>query len=372
MHLSMSGTQKPIGWQDRQRHLAIEQHYVQKLQRLQNAVIRQENKHLHNALRRLGMKPDSDLADAAVDHTSGPSPPVRAVNGQKHVTGCGSDYRQALWQTQPALDRRLPGIAATTITWGASAERRRKLPRAVPATTTVVDDEIVRIVQEQRVRLSAVGRQRAPQKVSPLHPRPQRPVPGSSLYEQVFEKTVRGRYKSVRLPHRLKATALRASPIIDSFMNSFGVDAPRPEKVAGCEAPASSPVDWAVTRQYSHSALVLQGPPTSPVSSDYLYDPWHGAVGWSEAATRASSVRDLDPLTSASASVSEDYIDRPASNRETEPEVNRDDGLSPCTTPPDDIRGRYSPSIFALRTARTLPVPTSGLRTRGVDPTDAV
>ena len=351
-------------------------------QRLQNAVIRQENKHLHNALRRLGMKPDSDLADAAADLTSGPSPPVRAVNGRKHVTGCGGDYRQTLWQTQPALDRRLPGIAATTITWGASAERRRKLPpRPVPTSTTVVDDEIVRIVQEQRVRLSAVGRQRAPQKVSPLHPRPQRPVPGSTLYEQVFEKTVRGRYKSVRLPHRLKATALRASPIIDSFMSSVGVDAPRPEKVSGCEAPASSPVDWAVTRQYSHSALVLQGPPTSPVNSDYLYDPWHGAVGWSEAATRASSVRDLDPLTSASPS--QDYIDRPASSRrlpadeardKTEPEVNRDAGLSPCATPTpsDDIRGRSSSSIFALRTARTLPVPISGLRTRGVDPTDAV
>ena len=100
-------------------------------------------------------------------------------------------------------------------------------------------------------------------------------------------------------------------------------------------------------------------------------------AGGSEAATRASSVRDLDPLTSAS----EDYIDRPASNRrlpadeardKTEPEVNRDAGLSPCATPSDDIRGRSSSSIFALRTARSLPVPTFGLRTRGVDPTDAV
>ena len=230
-------------------------------QRLQNAVIRQENKHLHNALRHLGMEPDSDLADTAADHTSGPPPPVRAVNGRKHVTGCGGDYRQTLWQTQPALDRRLPGIAATTITWGASAERRRKLPpRPVPTSTTVVDDEIVRIVQEQRVRLSAVGRQRAPQKVSPLHPRPQRPVPGSTLYEQVFEKTVRDRYKSVRLPHRL-----RASPTIDSFMSSVGVDAPRSEKVAVCEAPASSPVDWAVTRQYSHSALSFKARQRRPL-----------------------------------------------------------------------------------------------------------
>lgn len=339
----LSSLQKPVGWQDRQRHLAIEQYYVQKLQRIQNAVIRQENKHLDNALRRLGMKPDMRAMDEE-RRGKDPSPHGREVNGRF------GDHRQTLWRQskahpQPAPSCTLPVIAATSITWGSSAECRRKFVQPVPAAATIVDEEIVRIVKEQRVRLAAASRQKAPPKLPTLrsHQGPPWTGPGSSVYEQVYEKTVRGRYKCVRRPHRLKTSMVRSNPDpkYDPFMREIGirtkgVDTLRMEKVAGCAAPATSPVDWAATQHGSYSALLLKPdalPPTSPV------DQYHNGISWSETATRASSVPDYEQLTSPSESSLEDHSggdnrrevdqrlaggDISAASRKPEPEEIRD------------------------------------------------
>ena len=373
----LSSLQKPVGWQDRQRHLAIEQYYVQKLQRIQNAVIRQENKHLDNALRRLGMKPNMRAMDEE-RRGKDPSPHGRGVNGRKHVTGCFDDYRQTPWMQskvhpQPAPSCRLPVIAATSITWGSSAECRRKFAHPVPAAATIVDEEIVRIVKEQRVRLAAASRQKAPPKVPPLrsHQGPPWTGPGSSVYEQVYEKTVCGRYKCVRRPHRLKTSVVRSNPDpkYDPFMRKIGirtkgVDTLRMEKVAGCAAPATSPVDWATTQHGSYPALLLKPdalPPTSPV------DEYHDGISWSETATRASSVPDYEQLTSPSESSLEDHSggdnrreadqrfpggDISAASRKPEPEEIRDACLFRACA-----KSARSPSS---RTSDSCPVTTSG------------
>ena len=334
--------------QERQRRLAIEQRFVTKLQRVQNAVIRQESKHLHNTLRRLGV--GQQLAKVAA------TPPSRRFNGAEPMSECGADHQQqapwmdALARRQPC--RKLPVIVATTITWGSPpAESQQKTSTCpIPSASTAVDEEIVRIVKEQRVRLEAAVRQRSlPRMPAFLH----RHVTGNARYGQMYEKTVRGRYKCVRRPHRLNAaTAAISSPHFDPLLRKIGrptdkFDATRDPYAAECAAPASSPVDWATSQRSLHSTLLLmgdsrQGQPTSPLHPDCFTDRRGGDVDWSATSTRASSILDQAPLTPCYLDdshgdnlVHEQGIrsDKASGNAESV----RDYGLCTCLCPPHTV-----------------------------------
>ena len=342
--------------QERHRRLAIEQRFVNKLQRVQNAVIRQESKHLHNTLRRLGVGQQLPKVTA--------NPPSR---GGEPVSECGADYQQqapwmdALARRQPC--RKLPVIVATTITWGSppaeSQQQTSTLP--MPSASTAVDEEIVRIVKEQRVRLEAAGRQSSlPRMPAFLH----RHVTGNARYGQMYEKTVRGRYKCVRRPHRLQAaTAPISSPHFDPLLRKIGrrtdkFDATRDPYAAECAAPASSPVDWATSQRSLYSTLLLMGDalqeqPTSPLHPDCLTDRRRGDVGWSATSTRASTICGEAPLTPCSMGDShgdsqgglhEQHSDKASGNAESV----RDSGLCTCLCPPRTVRSHN----FQLTTTR--------------------
>ena len=348
--IQLSSMPTQFARQERHRRLAIEQRFVNKLQRVQNAVIRQESKHLHNTLRRLGVGQQLPKVTA--------NPPSR---GGEPVSECGADYQQqapwmdALARRQPC--RKLPVIVATTITWGSPpAESQQKTSTCpIPSASTAVDEEIVRIVKEQRVRLEAAVRQRSlPRMPAFLH----RHVTGNARYGQMYEKTVRGRYKCVRRPHRLNAaTAAIASPHFDPLLRKIGrptdkFDARRDPYAVECAAPATSPVDWATSQRSLHSTLLLMGDagqeqPTSPLYPDCLPDRLSGDVGWSETSTRASSICGEAPLTPCSMGDSHGdrrveplrlheqrlHSDKASGNAESV----RDSGLCTCLCPPRSV-----------------------------------
>ena len=330
-----------FGRQERQRRLAIEQRFVTKLQRVQNAVIRQESKHLHNTLRRLGV--GQQLPKVT-------TPPSHGCNGGVPVSEGGTDYQQVPWMDALARRQpchRLPVILASTITWGSPPAESQQTPtRPIPAASTAVDDEIVRIVKEQRVRLEVAGLQRSLPRLPPFR---HRHVTGNAAYEQIYEKTVRGRYKCVRRPHHLKAAI--SSPHFDPFLRKIGrrkdgFDAARVPYATGCAAPASSPVDWTTSL---HSTLLLmddarQGKSISPLYPDCLTDRRSGDVGWSATSTRASSIRDGDTLTPCSVGdnqgnsrVHEQWLRSDKASGNAKSVQNRDSGLCTCLCPPHSV-----------------------------------